>query len=136
MLTRNDVTLAEANIKAGSAIHVSLPLIGGVEATQAEANIKAESASHVSNLPLRGGVIAPKDEEIPPNTLRIVAVAKGNEDVILYREDFEVDLRMVIFRDVVSKFIRNMPEEHKMYHWFVHKIKGEDPKPELDMKTD
>ena len=83
MLIRSDATLAEANIKAGSAIRASIPLVGGVDT-----------------------------DKLPANTVRIYAVAKGNEDEILYREDFKVNYRTTICRELVADFIRNIPEEH------------------------
>ena len=90
VLTHSDTTLAEANIKAGSAIHVSVPLIGGASVEES------------------------KNETLPKTTLRIEAVAKSNADLILYREDFEgVNFKAAILRDYLAKFLRNMPDEHK-----------------------
>ena len=101
MLIRSDATLAESKIKAGSAIQVSLPLIGGVQA----------------------------DDPIPASHLRIEACAKGNEDVILHRADIEVNFDDTLMTDALTKFLGKMPDEHKVYHWFLHKIADGAPKP-------
>ena len=49
--------------------------------------------------------------------------------MILHRADIEVDFDVTLMTDALTKFLGKMPDEHKVYHWFLHKIADAAPKP-------